>query len=219
LLLPTSESDVKLGLLDRAEYPEGAYAESRVKEWTQSMDEVLRLVIVEGPLLRLQGRLESEGFSIAASAPRGCNLLTLVERHRPDAVLLDLDLSELNGTTAIRRLVERFPDLPAVVLGDSVLPAVITTVFEAGARAYIVKIAELDPLADAVRLALKMGYPKAVVDSSESTSSGHLERIPRVQRRRLTDRRATADRRTGAAATPILERRMSVDRRSAVRRR
>ena len=73
------------------------------------MDEVLRLVIVEGPLLRLQGRLESEGFSIAASAPRGCNFLTLVERHRPDAVLLDLDLSELNGTTPIRRLVERFP--------------------------------------------------------------------------------------------------------------
>jgi DNA-binding NarL/FixJ family response regulator len=183
------------------------------------MDEVLRLVIVEGPLLQLQGPLESEGFSIAASAPRGCDLLTLVERHRPDAVLLDLDLSELNGTTPIRGLVERFPDLPAIVLGDSVLPAVISTVFEAGARAYIVKTAELDPLADAVRLAVEMGYPKAVLDSSESTLLDDLVRIPGVERRRLVDRRAAADRRTGAAATPILERRTNVDRRLAVRRR
>ena len=130
------------------------------------MNEVLRLVIVEGPLLRLREPLEAEGFSIAASAPRGCNLLTLVGRHRPDAVLLDLDLSEFDSTTPIRRLTERFPDLPAIVLGDSVLPTVITTVFEAGARAYIVKTAELDPLVDAVRLAVEMGYPKPVLDSS-----------------------------------------------------
>jgi DNA-binding NarL/FixJ family response regulator len=184
-----------------------------------SMDEVLRLVIVEDPLMQLQGPLESEGFSIAASAPRGCDLLTLVERHRPDAVLLDLDLSELNGTTAIQRLVERFPDIPAIVLGDSVLPAVIMTVFKAGARAYIVKTAELDPIADAVRLAVEMGYPKAVLDSSHSTRSGDPVRIPNVERRRLIDRRAATGRRTGAATTPILERRSGVDRRLAERRR
>ncbi len=182
------------------------------------MDEVLRLVIVEGPARQLHGPLESEGFSIAASAPRGCDFLTLVELHRPDAVLLDLDLAESNGTIPIRRLAERFPDLPAIVLGDSVLPAVIATVFEAGARAYIVKTAELDPLVDAVRLAVEMGCPKPVLDSWESTPSVQLAPIPRVERRRLIDRRA-ADRRTGAAPTAILERRTSIDRRMAVRRR
>jgi DNA-binding NarL/FixJ family response regulator len=183
------------------------------------MDDVLRLVIVEGPLLQLRGPLESKGFSIAASAPRGCDLFTLVERHRPDAVILDLDLSELNGTTPIRRLVERFPGLPAVVLGDSLLPAVIMTVFKAGARAYIVKTADLDPLADAVRLAVEMGDPKAVLDSSDSTRSADPVRIPRLERRRIIDRRAAIDRRGGATATPILERRTGVDRRLAVRRR
>jgi DNA-binding NarL/FixJ family response regulator len=183
------------------------------------MNEVLRLVIVEGPLLQLRDPLEAEGFSIAASAPRGCDLLTLVGRHRPDAVLLDLDLSEFDSTAPIRRLTERFPDLPAIVLGDSVLPTVIATVFEAGARAYLVKTAELDPLVDAVRLAVDMGHPNPVLDSWDSTPAGDLVRIPRVERRRLIDRRSAADRRTRAATTPILERRTSVDRRMAVRRR
>ena len=183
------------------------------------MDKVMRLVLVEGPVLQLQGPLESEGFFIAAAAPRGCDVLTLVERHRPDAVLLDLDLSQSHETITIRRLVDRFPDTPAIVLGDSVLPTVIMTVFKAGARAYIVKTAELDPLADAVRVAVEMGYHKAVLDSSDSTRSGDRARIRRVERRRLIDRRAGTDRRRGAAATPILDRRSGGDRRLAVRRR
>lgn len=182
------------------------------------MDRVLRLVTVEGPLVQLQEPLESEGFTIAASAQRGCDLLSLVGRHRPDAVLLDLDLSELTATTAIRRLVERFPEIPAIVLGDSVLPTVIITVFEAGARAYIVKTAQLDPLAHAVRLAVEMGCPKAAVDSSNATRSGDPVWIPGVQRRRLPDRRAGTGRRTSAAATPNLERRTGVDRRLRARR-
>jgi DNA-binding NarL/FixJ family response regulator len=182
------------------------------------MDRVLRLVIVEGPFVRLQEPLESKGFAVSATAPRGRDLVSLVGRHRPDAVVLDLELFELSGTTAIRRLVERFPEIPVVVLGDSALPTVIITVFEAGARAYIVKTAELDPLARAVRLAVEMGRPRTAVDSSNATRSDDPVWVPGVQRRRLHDRRAATGRRTSAPATPIIERRTGVDRRLRARR-
>ncbi len=182
------------------------------------MERVLRLVIVEGPLVRLQRPLESEGFTVAVSAPRGSDLLSLVERHRPDAVVLDLDLSEFSSTSAIRDLAERYPEIPAIALGDSVLPGDIMTVFAAGARAYIVKTAEIDPLADAVRLAVEMGRPEAPFALPDSTDSGDLVWIPGEERRLLPDRRAGTGRRIGAAATSILERRTTPDRRLRVRR-
>jgi DNA-binding NarL/FixJ family response regulator len=183
------------------------------------MNRALRLVIVEGPLAQLQGLLELEGFAVAPFARRGGELLSLVGRHRPDAILLDLDQSELSPTTAIRRLAERFPEIPTIVLGDSVSSDDIATAFEAGARAYIVKTGELDHLGDTVRRAIGVGHPEAALDSSDSTSSGDPVWIPGEEQRRLRHRRTGTDRRTRAAATPIsFERRTGTDRRLSARR-
>src|SRR4051812_4268031 len=77
----------------------------------------LRLVVADDHRLLhsvYQEVLEPEGFSIAAFARRGSELLPLVHRHAPDAVLLELDLPELDGIAAIRRLAKQFPDIPAI---------------------------------------------------------------------------------------------------------
>jgi DNA-binding NarL/FixJ family response regulator len=118
---------------------------------------ILRLVVVDGHRLLhsvFQDVLESEGFAIVAFARRGSELLPLVQRHAPDAVLLELDLAELDGISAIRRLAERFPEIPAIVLAASSSQDDITAAFEAGASAYILKTIELDHLGERVRRAI-----------------------------------------------------------------
>lgn len=121
------------------------------------MDATLRLVVVDDHRLLhsvFREVLEAHGFSIAAFARRGSELLPLVHRHAPDAVLLELDLPELDGIAAIRRLTEQFPEIPAIVLAASASQDDITAAFEAGAKAYILKTVELADLGDTVRLAI-----------------------------------------------------------------
>ncbi len=137
----------------------------------------LRLVVADDhPLLHpvFQRALESDGFEIAAFARRGSEVLPLVQRHAPDAVLLELDLPELDGIAAIRRLATRFPEIPAIVLADSASPDDITAAFEAGARAYILKTVELDHLGEAVREAIDHGFDGIIGRSSESDPEGIL---------------------------------------------
>jgi DNA-binding NarL/FixJ family response regulator len=122
--------------------------------------------------------LEPEGFSIAAFARRGSELLPLVHRHAPDAVLLELDLPELDGIAAIRRLAKQFPDIPAIVVAASASPDDITAAFEAGAKAYILKTVDLADLGDTVRLAMYGVVDKVVGQQAkeEGTVSGLTDR-------------------------------------------
>jgi DNA-binding NarL/FixJ family response regulator len=141
------------------------------------MEGVLRLVVVDDHRLLhsvLKRVLEPAGFEIAAFARHASELLPLVHRHAPDAVLLELDHPEKQGIAAIRRLADRFPEIPAIVLTASAAEGDITAAFEAGASAYILKTVELDDLGDNVRRAIEGGIGKVVGQLDESSAKSIL---------------------------------------------
>jgi DNA-binding NarL/FixJ family response regulator len=148
-----------------------------MRQREHAMDATLRLVVVDDHRLLhsvFQEVLEADGFAIAAFARRGSELLPLVHRHAPDAVLLELDLPELDGIAAIRRLAKHFPDIPAIVVAASASPDDITAAFEAGAKAYILKTVELADLGDTVRLAINGVVDGVVGQSKEEGTAGSL---------------------------------------------
>jgi DNA-binding NarL/FixJ family response regulator len=59
--------------------------------------------------------LEAEGFDVVAEASDGAGALVANERAKPAIVLLDIQLSDLDGFTVAKRLALG-PDPPAVVL-------------------------------------------------------------------------------------------------------
>ncbi len=139
--------------------------------------DTLRLVVVDDHCLLhpiFQQALESEGFEIVAFARRGTELLPLVHRHAPDAVLLEMDIPELDGIAAIRSLARRFPGIPAIVVAASASPDDIKAAFEVGARAYILKTVELEHLAEIVRRAIVGGIDGVVGHPEEPASAGIL---------------------------------------------
>jgi DNA-binding NarL/FixJ family response regulator len=66
--------------------------------------------------------LEAEGFSVVGGAADGAAALAAVERLRPDVVLLDVQLPDLDGIAVAERLAEA-SDPPQVVLISSRDPA------------------------------------------------------------------------------------------------
>lgn len=79
------------------------------------------------------------GFTVVGEAGDGWQVLRAPELDQTDVLLLDLSLPKLSGTEILRRIRQRRPDLPVVVLSmypeDQYGPPLLT----AGARAYLSK--------------------------------------------------------------------------------
>jgi DNA-binding NarL/FixJ family response regulator len=63
--------------------------------------------------------LEAEGFEVVGEAPDGRSAIDAALQLRPDIVLLDVQLPDLDGFTVAERLAAIDPDRPAVVLVSS----------------------------------------------------------------------------------------------------
>lgn len=84
--------------------------------------------------------LEIEGrFTIAGEAERGDDLVDLVELERPDEVVVDLAMPEVDGFSAISEIKRRSPDTKILVLSAFASPSVRRKAFALGADAVLTK--------------------------------------------------------------------------------
>jgi DNA-binding NarL/FixJ family response regulator len=74
---------------------------------------------------------------LVAEAANGREALDLIERVRPDVVLLDVRMPELDGLEATRRIKARWPAMRVIV--HSMYPEHRAEAMAAGAEAFIVK--------------------------------------------------------------------------------
>jgi CheY-like chemotaxis protein len=100
------------------------------------------LVVDNNPtLLKIAARLLTSipGIELVGEATSGRSALEAVDRLRPDLVLMDLAMPEMNGLEATRRLVAR-PDAPAVIIMTAYdLPQYRDAALAVGARHFIAK--------------------------------------------------------------------------------
>jgi CheY-like chemotaxis protein len=92
--------------------------------------------------LRLVERVLAERGGVRLlTTDRGEEVHGLVRQHRPELVLLDLHLSDLDGEEVLRRLLAdpRTAQVPVVVVSEDVSPGHIERVLAAGAREYLTK--------------------------------------------------------------------------------
>jgi DNA-binding NarL/FixJ family response regulator len=74
---------------------------------------------------------------------------------RPDVVLMDVRMPGIDGVEATRRLRESVPDAAVLVLTMYDDDATVLTAMRAGARGYLLKGAEQDDIADAIRAVVR----------------------------------------------------------------
>jgi DNA-binding NarL/FixJ family response regulator len=114
----------------------------------------LRLLLADDhPLIRegLKASLLDQGFSVVAEAEDGKSAVNLTLEHRPDVVVMDIGLPDLDGLEAIRRIVRARPQARVMVLTAHDDENMRKAAKDAGAMAYVTKSASTKEISDAVR--------------------------------------------------------------------
>jgi DNA-binding NarL/FixJ family response regulator len=118
----------------------------------------VRVLIADDHRLMVEGTkqaLERAGdFDVVGEAVNGVQVLPLVRRLKPDLVLLDLRMPQMDGLTCLAKIRKEFPEMKVAILSVSQDPELIQTALKRGANAYIVKTIDPDDLAGALRQAL-----------------------------------------------------------------
>jgi DNA-binding NarL/FixJ family response regulator len=138
-----------------------------------------KLIIAEEQKIVRDGLIsllrDLEGIVTAGEAKNGPEAVQLVERLRPDLVLMGLAIAETSGLSATKEIKDRFPETKVLVLTSYDSEDYIRAAFKAGADGYCLKDAGLPELVNAIEslLAGKVYLSPAV---SSKIVNGYLRR-------------------------------------------
>jgi len=146
-------------------------------------DETIRILVVDDHAVVRRGLLaflETEpDFEVVGAADGGTRALELIaeadsEGRRPDVVVMDLEMAPVNGIEATRRIRARYSDVEVVALTSFGEEERVHAALAAGASGYLLKDADVDDVAAAIRAA----------------HHGRVQIDPAVARRLMTSLRA-----------------------------
>ena len=90
-------------------------------------------------------------IEVVAEAQDGRQVRALVETRKPDIVLMDISMPELNGLDATSQLTKEFPTLRVVILSMHATEGYVLCALRAGASGYLLKGAATPELAHALK--------------------------------------------------------------------
>jgi two-component system response regulator NreC len=95
------------------------------------------------------------GLELVGEAAGGYEAIELVEKVRPDVLVLDLSMPDLDGISVTRNIHSHFPDLRILILTLHEDEALLKEAIKAGADGYILKRAAEAELISAIQVILR----------------------------------------------------------------
>ena len=91
------------------------------------------------------------GIKVVAEAECGEDAITLVRQHRPNVVLMDVNMPGIGGLETTRKLMQIDPDLKVIVVTVHTDEPFPTRLLEAGAYGYLTKGCAVDEIIKAIK--------------------------------------------------------------------
>lgn len=150
------------------------------------------LIADDHPVVRdgLRGMLESQpDFEVVGEAADGAQAIQLAEELKPEIVLMDLRMPQVDGVTAIREIKSSQAETQILVLTTYDSDADILPAIEAGATGYLLKDSSREELYGAIR----------------ATARGDTVLAPSVAARLVGQMRAPAEERLSSRELEVLQ--------------
>lgn len=101
----------------------------------------------------LRRSMEENGFDVVGEAGDGAEAVQLAQELRPDVILMDVSMPNLDGVEATRQITRLVPGAQVVMLTMHADGDVMARAIQAGAIGYLVKDCAISDVVSAVRLA------------------------------------------------------------------
>jgi DNA-binding NarL/FixJ family response regulator len=138
-------------------------------------DPVKRALIADDHKIMREGLrslLEKAGrFECVAEADDGNQAVKLARELRPDIVIMDIAMPNLNGIEATRQIKAELPEVEVVILSMHATRNYVSQVLQAGASAYLLKDSAFDDLSTAL-------LPSAAAACTLARRSPKQRRLP-----------------------------------------
>jgi two-component system, NarL family, response regulator LiaR len=108
-----------------------------------------------------------EGYECIGEAANGVEAVRMAEEFKPDVVLMDLVMPEMDGATATQAIRKQNPSIRVLVLTSFHEQHLVQNAIKAGAVGYLLKTAAVEELTTAIRMA----YDGQTVLSPEATQA------------------------------------------------
>lgn len=153
---------------------------------------MIRILLVDDQRMireTLKSWLEPEtDLQIIGTADNGITALEQVEKLHPDVVLMDLEMPDLDGASATQFITNRFSDTKVVILSSDDSDEYVAKTLSMGAKGYLLKNADSQDIATAIRSAHK-GYTQIAPGLLEKvmvkTDSGMI--LSKLERPTMTE--------------------------------
>jgi NarL family two-component system response regulator LiaR len=95
-----------------------------------------------------------DDLELVGEAKNGLEAVNLCHKHKPDIILMDLMMPEMNGIAATRAILADYPDIKIIAMTSFEDEELVHGVLAAGAISYLLKNVTSDELAKAIREAV-----------------------------------------------------------------
>ncbi|MFV2055961.1 MAG: UvrY/SirA/GacA family response regulator transcription factor [Thiohalomonadales bacterium] len=90
-------------------------------------------------------------IEVVAEAGSGEEAVQMVRQHKPDVVLMDVNMPGIGGFEATRKLIQMYPDLKVIVVTIHVDDPFPSRMLQAGAVGYLTKGCAVDEIISAIK--------------------------------------------------------------------
>lgn len=132
-------------------------------------------------------------FDVVAEGDDGSEAMGLIEEYKPDVVIMDINMPQINGVEATRMLIEKYPDTKVIILSIHDDENYVTHALKTGAQGYLLKEMDADALVEAVKVVADGGsylHPKVTHNlvqeyrrlAAEENSGTEMMHAPEIRR-------------------------------------
>ena len=98
--------------------------------------------------------IESFGGQLAGEAGDGCTAITEYERTKPDVVLMDITMPQMEGIEAVERIIRQHPEARIIMVSSVGYQENVVSALQKGARHFIQKPVKPEVLYEVIRYVL-----------------------------------------------------------------
>ena len=142
-----------------------------------------------------------DDVEVVAMAANGIQAVQLAEQHHPDILLLDINMPELDGLSAYRRIVQVHPDIGCIIVSAEKDTTTLRTAMSIGVQEYLIKPFTIEELETAIARV----YPRVEEIRRKMIQAEQLRRRTEAYLLQLANEYAKT-RRTDDKAVEVFER-------------